>query len=137
MKNINISNPSSIRKTVFISASIDDGLTDKRGLQLRKILDFHGFYNVRPVEGCYKGKTEPSLCVEVKDKEGLELLKALGFLFRQESILIVDNRTSEAELFFCEEKKSQIIGKWRRSNSLEVQAVDAYTKINDLYFVVD
>lgn len=85
------------------------------------------------VNGVYKGVPEKSLLVVLNDNDDLSIIKELGLVHGQESILYVDsNRFGSLEYM---SGKSIPLGLFRAVAKEIAIAQDCYTEINGLYYV--
>jgi len=84
-------------------------------------------------EGMYKGDKETSFLVVVKNKTELEIIAQIAFnQFDQESILYRD-RTKGISLIF-EKEVQPLKGTFTKVNTID--GLDAYTKINNNYYII-
>lgn len=91
--------------------------------------------NFKPVEGCYKGSSEISFLVIVKDEAEIEAIKDLGLKsFEQDSILFRDFK-GNTELHFGS-GAVESLGKFKKVPRHEAVHEDAFTIINKEHWIV-
>lgn len=85
------------------------------------------------VKGVYKGKSEDSLLVPLREWQDNLVLKELGRIHKQESILLVD-ANGLASLEYMDDYRSVMIGKFRSIDKHEIVNLESYTEMNGEYF---
>ncbi len=105
-----------------------------RTVNLFKCLKELGF-NFRPIEGCYKGATEISFMVIVKDEAEIETVKDLGLKsFKQDSILFRDYKGETSLIFNNSDIMS--IGRFKQVDRSIALQYDAYSVVDNNYWIV-
>ena len=88
----------------------------------------------RSAQGCYKGQTEPAIVVYGYDAAALDVAQGFARLFEQESLLLVDaNRAARLESPDGDLIKD--LGKLRAVPEHVAKAQDAWTRIDDLFYI--
>lgn len=111
---------------VLISADVFPDQNHAQRKVLRRTLRNYGL-PYKTVEGCYKGDRELSFLVVIDNNEWVSILREVGTVLGQESILWVDE---EREAFLLEcggSYRDAHIGKFERVSPDKAETLDGWT----------
>jgi len=125
------------QQVIILSAELSDLSNEEnksRTLTLDSWLRDLGL-NFTQVQGCYKGSSEESFLVVIRESDCIETLKGFAFKqFNQDSVLYQD--TSGLCYLEYENGISNKIGRFEQVNPNYIKTLDAYTVINDKVFTI-
>lgn len=124
-----------LQEFIILSAELDT-MSPRNNYQRTELLDSmlqELKFPYKQIQGCYKGSTEQSFMVIVKNEIEYEVVKDFAFKsFNQESILFRDYK-GEASLLY-QNGKTEVLGKFKQVD--DVSNLDAYSVVNGEYWTI-
>lgn len=93
-------------------------------------------------DGCYRGVEEKSIVISL-DRNGVDLISPFHYLrlfsdkYQQESILFVNQLAPNSMLYYLKPHRTESLGKWQEVDEAQAKKHEAYTKVNDSYYVCE
>ena len=100
-----------------------------------KLLESYGLTAIKEIEGVYRGNSETSWMIVLKDEQTLDVVRELASIHKQESILIVDHDRS-AQLEY-NDYSTESLGYWKSVPQYVATKQDNYSfhKETDTYYI--
>jgi hypothetical protein len=135
----------SVKSFLIISGEVSNATNDNNAWRSNQLFaslhDIKGVQGIIPSDGCYKGKTEHSFIVVLPEpytdefntvkRQVLNLADEYG----QECVLFRDNEGYCSLTPLANRKQVIDLGKWTEVSENDAKNCDAYTCVNNRYFI--